>query len=138
MAQPGCSRSSAWSDRVPRVLIVEDEPLLLKAMARSLQDLAEVRSATTVADALLALAAGESFSLVLCDVGLPDGSGLDVLEAIRDFRPTLLRRTVLLSGKRLGSQVAREVRECGGRLLVKPLDSAQLRALVQDEAVTSE
>jgi DNA-binding response OmpR family regulator len=65
------------------VLIVEDEPAIADFLRDNLrQDEHKVAAAGTVRDAIRLLS-GERFDIVLVDVGLPDGSGLDVLRAIR-------------------------------------------------------
>jgi DNA-binding response OmpR family regulator len=65
------------------VLIVEDESGIVDFLRDNLrEDKYTVQSAGNVRDALLALRT-ERHDLVLIDVGLPDGSGLDVVRAIR-------------------------------------------------------
>ena len=67
----------------PRVLIVDDEPDLCELLAITLRgmDLAS-DSAGNLADAKRALAAG-TYRLCLCDLRLPDGSGLELIEHIQ-------------------------------------------------------
>src|SRR5690349_21913506 len=65
------------------VLIVEDESAIVDFLRDNLvHDEHRVCAAGTVRDALTALAA-RRYDVVLVDVGLPDGSGLDVVRAIR-------------------------------------------------------
>ena len=75
-------------ERFSRLLIVEDQPSLLRSMERALAPLArEVRCATTVAEAARQLADFAPEALIL-DVALPDGSAFDVLEALADHPGT--------------------------------------------------
>lgn len=67
--------------RKPRVLHVEDEPDVHQLVSMMLQPQCELVWATTLEDAVRALL-GRRFDLVLLDIGLPDGSGLDLLAAI--------------------------------------------------------
>lgn len=72
-----------------RILIVEDEPILLKNIAASLRrEGYEVMEAKSGADAwkILSLA---SIDFLILDVGLPDYDGLDLLMAIRTIHPRL-------------------------------------------------
>jgi len=65
------------------VLVVEDDPTLARAIARNLSARGyETRSATTVADAMAAIAEARP-TLVLLDIDLPDGSGWEVLRGLR-------------------------------------------------------
>ncbi len=66
-----------------RILIVEDDRSLASGLRRSLASLGySVDHETTAPDAV-ALALSEPYGLVVLDLGLPEGSGYDVLAAIR-------------------------------------------------------
>lgn len=69
------------------LLIVDDETLVVEMLQRYLQTKGyEVRGAGRVAEAWTLYQSWRP-SLVLLDVGLPDGSGLDVLRRIRGLTP---------------------------------------------------
>lgn len=71
-----------------RVLIVEDEPPLLRALAMNLTARGyQVTEAPTATRALTAAAAGE-LDLILLDLGLPDLSGFEVIKAVRKYAAT--------------------------------------------------
>ncbi|MDB5359583.1 MAG: hypothetical protein JWO51_880 [Rhodospirillales bacterium] len=65
----------------PCVLHVEDDPDIVALVAAALQPRAELVSAGTLALARQALERGR-FDVVLLDIGLPDGSGLDLLRTL--------------------------------------------------------
>lgn len=66
-----------------RILIVEDSERVARLVGDRLKaDGHELRSAATVADAK-ALAQSAHFDLAVVDVGLPDGSGLELCRALR-------------------------------------------------------
>jgi two-component system KDP operon response regulator KdpE len=70
---------------VTRVLLVEDERPLLRALALNLTARGyAVTEAETGTKALAALAQ-RSHDAVVLDLGLPDVSGLDVIRAVREF-----------------------------------------------------
>jgi PAS domain S-box-containing protein len=66
---------------LPRVLHVEDEADVHKVVSAMLSEHCELTWVTTLAASKKALEKDE-FDLVLLDIGLPDGSGLDLLETI--------------------------------------------------------
>jgi len=74
-----------------RVLVLEDDPVFAGALARAVRALGEgweVLGYHCVADALQALAdAPPGLQLALIDLSLPDGSGLEVIRALRAQRP---------------------------------------------------
>lgn len=70
----------------PRVLVVEDEPTVCHVLSKMFELWHwEAVKAETVADALAALDALR-FDLVIVDLSLPDGSGVEVLRKIRADR----------------------------------------------------
>jgi two-component system KDP operon response regulator KdpE len=65
------------------ILVVEDDPALVRAITRNLSARGyAARSATTVAEAMVALHDARP-ALLLLDIDLPDGSGWEVLRALR-------------------------------------------------------
>lgn len=66
----------------PRVLVVDDEPALLRAMARVLKKDFEVLSASTAAEALR-LASGKKLDLILTDYSMPLQDGMSLIRALR-------------------------------------------------------
>lgn len=69
-----------------RVLIIEDLPDVrawLCEVAQSACPDAAIDTAETRSQALAAIGGGEGYALALVDLGLPDGSGLDVVRAIK-------------------------------------------------------
>jgi len=68
---------------VVRALVVEDEPKVAEALRRGLQnERFEVALADTVDGALLQLA-DNAFDVILLDLMLPDGDGVDLLSTLR-------------------------------------------------------
>jgi len=67
---------------LPRVLLVEDDASIRRFVALALEDEAiDLVQAASLAQAASALQ-GAPFALVLCDLMLPDGSGLDLLREL--------------------------------------------------------
>lgn len=72
-----------------KILLLEDLPEIrswLKALALQVFPNAQVSEAARVHDAL-ALVSAERFEVALIDLGLPDGSGVDVVAALRENQP---------------------------------------------------
>lgn len=81
-----------------RLLLVEDHPDSAELLAELLESKGHtVRIAATATDAL-ARAAEEVFDLVVSDVGLPDGSGYDLMRTLRD---RFALKGIALSGTRV-------------------------------------
>jgi signal transduction histidine kinase/CheY-like chemotaxis protein len=106
-----------------RVLLLEDHLDTADVVARILRSLGyEVVVSHLVGEALEALRAG-AFDLVLSDIGLPDGNGIEFIARAREFTDTPM---IALTGYGMAEDVAR-YREAGFvNHLTKPLRLRQL------------
>ena len=116
------------------ILLVEDHPDTSAALATLLKGFGwNVRVAETVADAIAA-ADAEHFDLLISDIGLPDGNGLDLMKQLCAKRPV---RGICLSGFGMEEDV-KSSRDAGFlEHLTKPVNVAQLRKAI-DRAVVEE
>jgi CheY-like chemotaxis protein len=106
-------------DAVPVVLIVEDDEAMrqmyalgLGAQGYAVEMASTAEQATSKARELLP-------AVTLLDVGLPDGSGLDVLERLRDDPLTASLRVVIFTNYNEPGMVDRSVRAGADDFLVK-------------------
>jgi signal transduction histidine kinase len=119
-----------------RILLVEDHPDTAEAMAELLRLQGHrVLVAATVAGALAtaeAAARDSGLDLVVSDLGLPDGNGLDVM---RELSARYGLRGIALSGYGMEEDVRRS-REAGfGRHLTKPVNPQALQTAIQEVAL---
>ncbi|WP_379592717.1 ATP-binding response regulator [Teichococcus globiformis] len=70
-----------------RILHVEDDDDIRRVVSAVMGDAAEMLPARSLAEARMALAEPGTLRLVIIDVGLPDGSGLDLLPDIQGLSP---------------------------------------------------
>jgi PAS domain S-box-containing protein len=113
-----------------RVLLVEDHEPTLAVLARLLRRAGhEVVSANSAAKAIAA-GRGGRFDVVISDLGLPDGSGFDVIAQLRADDPHL--QGIALTGYGMEEDLLR-TREAGFVAhLVKPVDFDQLIRALHD------
>jgi CheY-like chemotaxis protein len=116
-----------------RILLVEDHADTARAMSRLLDDFGwRVRTADSVAGALLA-AEVEPFDVLLCDVGLPDGSGLDLMrQLLRRSSSTQPVKGIAISGFGMEQDIQSSLDAGFAAHLVKPVDINELHAAVQE------
>jgi PAS domain S-box-containing protein len=114
-----------------RVLIVDDEPAVGRALRRILRE-HEVELATSGRQALEKLSADTRFHAVLCDVMMPDLGGKDLYEAIQQAGSGLERRFVFVSGGAF-TQGARDfLARVPNPTLEKPFDETAVRRVVRE------
>lgn len=123
-AQPpqAIAAPAAGADR-KRVLLVEDNEDAAAALSMCLEEYGyEVQHVGTCADALRTAAAG-GFDAVLTDLGLPDGSGIELGRALSRELPVLA-----LSGYGREQDRKRSAEAGFAAHLVKPADPAEVHA----------
>ncbi|MCE9577524.1 MAG: response regulator [Deltaproteobacteria bacterium] len=102
-----------------RLLVIDDELSLTKALGRQLRRHHEVAIANDGASAL-ELAERHRFDVVLCDLMMPDMDGLAVHDALGRCAPELAERVVFMSGSAYASELHRVVQARGLPLVHKP------------------
>ena len=114
----------------PQLLIVDDESSLLEFLALLFQQEGyRVATAPSVAGARERLAMGDGFDLVMCDIHMPDGSGLDLLRELKEHHP---QASVIMMTAYTSTKSAIEAMRLGAYDYVsKPFDVEELKVLVQ-------
>ncbi len=111
-----------------RVLIVDDEPDLVELVALTLERMGlRHGSAGTLRDAQKQLLL-EEYGLVLCDMRLPDGDGLELLTWLQARRPGLACAVITAHGNI--ETAVRALKLGAFDFLSKPLDLGALRRLI--------
>ena len=112
----------------PRLLLVDDHPDTARTLARLLTRSGyEVRTASSVA-AALKLAAAEPFDLVVSDIGLPDGTGYELMQEAR-ARYGLCG--IALSGYGMEEDMRRSKDVGFVEHVVKPVNMAHLEQVIR-------
>ncbi len=111
-----------------RILFVEDHPDTARLMTRLLRGKGyDVRSAGSMA-AALSSAREYCFDLLISDLGLPDGSGLELIRQLHQQRGAM--KAIALSGYGMQEDIARS-REAGfTEHLTKPIDFQKLHDVI--------
>lgn len=113
-----------------RVLLVEDHEDTNRALTNLLRRRGYyVQPAESVRSALH-LAAKEQFDVLISDIGLPDGSGVELMQTLQSGRPRLLG--IALSGFAMEEDIRRSYEAGFSHHLVKPVDVKQLDSLMQE------
>ena len=117
---------------MPRVLVVEDEPVILRLLEETLAgDGADVVTVRDAAEALLALGQ-ETFDVVLVDLLLPGPSGWSVLEQLRSGRDR--SPVVVVSARATPNNLTRAFDLGAVDVFGKPFDPLELSKCVNEVA----
>ncbi len=115
-----------------RVLLIDDEVPLTAALGRLLGRTFEVVICHSGNEGIRRLEKDADFQVVLCDLTMADGTGVDVHRWLSAHRPALLPRLVFLTGGAPSGELQRFLSASGARVLEKPFDPMDLRQLVAD------
>ena len=126
----GPSGPGGAGPRKPRVLVVDDEPLVRTVVSRTLARDHDIVTAGSAAEALALVARGEAFDLVLSDLQMPQQTGMDLHAELSRVAPALARRMIFFSGGAYTEDARAFLDREGVECLEKPFDLDTLRAVV--------
>ncbi len=118
------------SERRLRVLIVDDDRPVGAAIALELEP-HDVVVAESGREALEILKSDKSFDVILCDLMMPDVSGIEVYDALRLIEPALVQRIVMMTGGAFTARGRQFLSEVDVPLIEKPFEPGQLRRLIR-------
>jgi len=108
-----------------RILLVEDHDDTRVSLARLLGRVHTVRDVPSIEAALTAVKR-ESFDIVISDIGLPDGSGLDLMRSLRGHGI----KGICLSGFGMEEDIVQSAEAGFHHHLTKPIDLRKLENII--------
>ncbi len=113
-----------------RVLVIDDQPLVGRAIARVLREL-DVTVLTSAEVALDRILAGERFDVVLCDIKMPGMDGIRFYQALMERAHEVARRVVFITAGSPLPRVQEFLQDCGRPVIEKPISPGALREQVE-------
>jgi signal transduction histidine kinase/CheY-like chemotaxis protein len=111
-----------------RILLVDDHPDTCAALEKLLKLRGHsVAAAHSMREAMEVAAAGSAFDLLISDVGLPDGNGMDLVRYLRTQRPI---RGIAISGFGMDADISKSLEAGFSEHLVKPVKLEKLEAAI--------
>jgi len=115
-----------------RVLVVDDEPHIQHYMQATLEAWGHTVAVAGNGRAALERIAETPFDVIVSDLRMPELSGREMFEQLRDRRPALADRVVFSTGDTVRGDTLAFLESLGRPYLRKPFTLAELRAVLAD------
>jgi signal transduction histidine kinase len=117
-------------ERRASILVVDDEPLIATAIHRTLSPEHDVATVSHARDALARVQKGERFDVVLCDLMMPDMTGMDLYAELVRIAPDQAERVAFMTGGAFTSRARDFLDSVRNARIEKPFERGGLWALV--------
>lgn len=115
-----------------RILIVDDEPLILSGLSNALYKLrdfhGEIKTVETGGQAIKEIRHC-SYSICFLDLHLPDLNGLQVMKKIREISPAT--KVAIISAGPVSDEAKREIQKGGALFFPKPFILSEVKSFVK-------
>ncbi len=115
-----------------RILVIDDEALITDVVRRVLGRQHDVSVAFEAGQVLQRITAGDRFDLILCDLLMPQVTGMDLHDELKRKASDQADRMVFMSGGAFTDRATRFLEQFPERWLEKPFDRAALVAVVNE------
>jgi len=113
-----------------RVLVVDDEPLITRTVQRALSKDHDILALSSAEDALAHITSGERFDVILCDLMMPQMTGMDLHTELLRIAQDQAARMIFLTGGAFTPRARAFIDETRNKLIEKPFDAIHLRAII--------
>ena len=113
-------------------MVVDDEPSIGKAVHRVLSGEHEIIALQSGEVALRRIATGERFDVILCDLLMPQMTGMDFHAELLKVAPDQADNLIFLTGGAFTPRARSFLAEMPNQRIEKPFDPIHLRALIND------
>jgi PAS domain S-box-containing protein len=114
-----------------RVLVADDDAMVASALARLLSREHDVVAVNTAREALTRISAGEQFDIVLCDLMMPEMTGMEFHSELSRVAPAQVDRVVFITGGAFTPTARAFLDSVSNMQVEKPFDGHNLRAIVR-------
>jgi PAS domain S-box-containing protein len=115
-----------------RILVIDDDPMVAAVVRRTLSQDHEIVTCNLSEHALELLRSGDRFDVILCDVMMPNMTGVDFWRELESFAPHETGRIVFLTGGAFATQARQFLDSVPNLHIEKPFMPETLRAIVRE------
>jgi signal transduction histidine kinase len=131
---PATAPRATLPPRRARVLLVDDEANVRTSLAQILATEHEVREVGSGAEVLGLLREGQRYDVLLCDLMMPEMSGIDLFEAVTALDPAQSQRVIFLTGGAFTPRAQEFMARVPNHRMEKPFDIDELLHLIRKVA----
>jgi signal transduction histidine kinase len=113
-----------------RILVVDDEPMVASAIRRALSKEHEVIPVPSAREAKERIRKGERFDLILCDLMMPEITGMELHAELAATAPDQAERMIFMTGGAFTPQARQFLDRVRNPRVEKPFDFPSLQALI--------
>jgi CheY-like chemotaxis protein len=110
--------------------MIDDEAAVGRALRLLLSPEHDVIAVTRAQDGLARLVKGEPFDVIICDLMMPEMSGIEFYRQLVQTAPSYARRVVFMTGGAFTSDARDFLSTVGAVSLAKPFTEQELRAVI--------
>jgi signal transduction histidine kinase len=125
------ARPQVVAARRGRILVVDDEPMLCTVIERMLRSAHDVTSVTSATEALHSLSGGERYDLILCDLMMPEMTGMEFYARLQQAAPDQAGKIAFMTGGAFTETTQAFLGQLTTESVEKPFTAAKLRGLVR-------
>ena len=129
---PKLQQTMPSASRRGRVLVIDDEPVICRAVTRILSRAHDVVAVTSAERGLELLRAGEQYDVILCDLMMPNMTGMDLHSALTTSHPDLVDKVVFLTGGAFTQRAIQFLDNTENLRVDKPFDPIRLIGLINE------
>jgi len=124
-----CSRKTRFLAAMKKILIVDDQQLLLYGLKKALKT--ETTEVTTTETGKVALTeiASSSYDLCFLDIFLPDISGVDLLNRFKELSPAT--KVIMMTAGIITDSMKENIEKNAYMFITKPFDILQVKMLAK-------
>jgi CheY-like chemotaxis protein len=116
-----------------RILIIDDEPKVAEALRDLFGTIHETKIVISGSEALALLTQepdDQHFDVILCDLHMPDISGMELHQKLAESRPATAARMIFMTGGTFSERSREFVSRVSNPCIDKPIDFSRLRELL--------
>jgi two-component system cell cycle sensor histidine kinase/response regulator CckA len=110
-----------------RVLVIDDEPEIGRSLMRALKAEHDVSAVTCAREALARLLTDDLYDAVLCDVMMPEMTGVELYAELERRKPELAERILFFTGGAFTPSTQAFVQRMAGRCFEKPFNIGDVK-----------